>query len=295
MFTNVIRARWRETAEPYHSRGPLAPAAQEEPANARDAPVRSRTLYIAGIARDTTQDEMLKTLNHYGVVARYHDHIETKGLFFATFYDQRHADKALRSLHDAPMHASGARGAGTLFVTYARSRDDAQALELQQEDKVFVHSGPGVINKHELRHLVEGWGIAVDAIYEPKGKEYKFIKCYDVRDAERLVRDKDNTPWRKGTLRFNPATIPPARGRSREVSRSPSPPPLRRSGRRVRSPSPLQVHVPMDPAPSRDPARDAPLPTTAALLELLVRQQQQIMQLQAQQAQPLWPSYFPRH
>ncbi len=219
----------------------------------------SRTLYIAQLARDTRASEVLKLLEKYGEVAKYTDKIDTKGIFFATYYDQREADAALKVLDGLPVHGRG------LVVRYAVPRPGEE--EDEYDLSVFatlLGTANATISVNELRDLVEGWGVAVKKIRAPWKANYKFIDCYDVRHAEMLKRDKNGTPWRGAVLRFKGSERGRGRKRSRERSRegeeSPPPPSRRPEPARV-SFVPEEPRAwwppPPPPPPNRMPFCDA--------------------------------------
>jgi hypothetical protein len=245
---------------------------------------------MACLAHDTRAEDVVHTLERYGKLARTNDNLlRSRGLFFATFCDQRDADAAMRALNGSPAFSGNG---DTLVVQYAKpNRDGGDTWDARASLFVSLSGGRGRVPAAAVRtHFEEHWRVPVLTV-SPRGVYSFLVECCNVKDAERLLRDKHETLWPDDASGATRVCLrryePPDRARTRSRSRSPSP----RKSRRSRSPSPVKVVVrERSPQP---PALDPPLSQgqTAVVHQLaaLIKMQQQLLEAQQRQQQQQQP------
>jgi len=113
---------------------------------------------------------------------------------FITYFDSRHADQAKIELQDMDF------GGRKIDIHYSMPKDDGH----HQEDKnkgtlfVLVRDATEPLDNVKLKTLFDQWG-EIKEVRDCNDKA-KFVECYDLRDAEKIVQNRQDVAFAGGRL-----------------------------------------------------------------------------------------------
>jgi len=160
----------------------------------------SRILIVHNYDQLGTDASILRTLfaTHGGTIRSISPLTDSNALLIS-FFDLRHAQKAMTTLHNKPLP-----NGTTLEIQYHFLRDTgAMSKESNQGTLVIFNLDPSITNS-ELMELFGKHG-EIKEIRESPNRKHKFVEFYDVRCAEKAIKALNKTDLHGRKIKIEPS------------------------------------------------------------------------------------------
>jgi len=160
----------------------------------------NRTLFIRNVNYKSTEDEVRKVFEQYGIVTNIFSRIEKRGMVFVTFSDIRDAEKAKAALQNTDI---GGRAIDVHF-SLPRAEDDSYAEQAQRnsQDTLFVslREGQEDLTEEEAREFFSQYGDVKDVRSSPGHTKQRFVEFYDVQACDQAIQESNGAKYKDGVL-----------------------------------------------------------------------------------------------
>eukprot|EP01096_Ripella_sp_DP13-Kostka_P009074 TRINITY_DN3435_c0_g1_i11.p1 TRINITY_DN3435_c0_g1~~TRINITY_DN3435_c0_g1_i11.p1 ORF type:complete len:1050 (+),score=537.19 TRINITY_DN3435_c0_g1_i11:908-4057(+) len=211
----------------------------------------SRTLFVRNINSNVEDEELKLHFEEFGAIRSLYTQCKHRGFVMVSYYDIRHAKKALKALQGKPLRKR------KLDIHYSIPKDNPPEKDQNQGTLVVFNLDSSVTNE-ELKEIFGKYGEIKEVRETPNKKHHKFIEFYDVRAADKAMKHLNKTEIKSKKIKIEPSR--PGGARKLLLTSSASPPsPLSPNPSAV--PPPLSIASPATVASSSssDSSSSSPL------------------------------------
>lgn len=158
----------------------------------------SRTLFVRNIDSNVEDEELSALFEQYGPKRSMYTQCKHRGFVMISYYDIRHAKNAMKHLQGKLLKRR------KLDIHYSIPKDNPSEKDLNQGTLVVFNLDPSITNE-ELKNIFGVYGEIKEIRETPNKKHHKFIEFYDIRDAERAMKNLNKTEIRGKKIKIEPS------------------------------------------------------------------------------------------
>eukprot|EP01119_Soliformovum_irregulare_P011987 TRINITY_DN3074_c0_g1_i2.p1 TRINITY_DN3074_c0_g1~~TRINITY_DN3074_c0_g1_i2.p1 ORF type:complete len:687 (+),score=177.89 TRINITY_DN3074_c0_g1_i2:164-2224(+) len=158
----------------------------------------SRTLFVRNINSSVDDTELSALFDAYGPIRSMYTQCKHRGFVMISYYDIRHAKNAMRHLQSKVIRRR------KLDIHYSIPKDNPSEKDQNQGTLVVFNLDPSTTND-ELKAIFGANGEIKEIRETPNKKHHKFIEFFDVRDAEKAMKNLNKTEIRGKKIKIEPS------------------------------------------------------------------------------------------
>lgn len=158
----------------------------------------SRTLFVRNINSNVEDEELRALFEAHGPIRSMYTQCKHRGFVMISYFDIRHSKNAMRHLQGKLLRRR------KLDIHYSIPKDNPSEKDQNQGTLVVFNLDPSTTN-NDLKLIFGQYGEIKEIRETPNKKHHKFIEFYDVRDAERAMKQLNKTEINSKKIKIEPS------------------------------------------------------------------------------------------
>ena len=158
----------------------------------------SRTLFVRNINSNSGDEEICALFLPFGEIRSVYSQCKHRGFVMISYYDIRHANKAMRALQGRVLRHR------RLDIHYSLPKNNPPDKEINQGTLVVFNLDADTKNE-DLQAIFGQYGQIKEIRETPNKNRHKFIEFYDVRHAEEAMKHLNKTDFQGKKIKIEPS------------------------------------------------------------------------------------------
>eukprot|EP01103_Thecamoeba_quadrilineata_P002247 TRINITY_DN12237_c0_g1_i1.p1 TRINITY_DN12237_c0_g1~~TRINITY_DN12237_c0_g1_i1.p1 ORF type:complete len:999 (-),score=200.18 TRINITY_DN12237_c0_g1_i1:170-3166(-) len=158
----------------------------------------SRTLFVRNINSNVEDDELRNLFESFGAIRSMYTQCKHRGFVMISYFDIRHAKVAMRHLQGKIIRRR------KIDIHYSIPKFNPSEKD-QNQGTLVVFNLDSNISNEELKSIFGNYGEIKEVRETPNKKHHKFIEFYDVRDADKAMKQLNKTEIKSKKIKIEPS------------------------------------------------------------------------------------------
>jgi len=158
----------------------------------------SRTLFVRNISSTVEDEELKQIFESFGNIRTMYTQCKHRGFVMISYYDIRHAKGAMKGLQGKIIKKR------KIDIHYSIPKDNPSERDLNQGTLVVFNLDPAITND-ELKIVFSKFGEVKEIRETPNKKHHKFIEFYDVREADKAMKNLNKVEIKGKKIKIEPS------------------------------------------------------------------------------------------